>query len=75
MRGELADRNEVGQQNELLSMFAEAFQRLNAAVGGISHWLDRIEARLDGIENRLTSVQTDLAILKSWLGPSSGNGN
>lgn len=66
---------EVGQQNELLSMFAEAFLRLNATVTGISQRLDRIDARLDSIENRLTNVETDLAILKSWLGPPSENGN
>ena len=73
---------EVGQQNELLSKFAEAFVRLETAVIGISQRLDRIEVRLDSIEarltnveNRLTNVESDLAILKSWLGPPSENGN
>ena len=66
---------ELGQQNELLSRFADVFLRLDASVTGISQRLDRIEARLDSIENRLTNVEADLAILKSWLGPPSGNGN
>lgn len=75
---------QVALHAQLFSDVTNAIERLTVAVSGLSQRfdrfearmearMDRFEARMDRFESRLTNVETDMALIKSWLGPQSGD--
>lgn len=47
--------------------------RFEARMDRFETRMDRFETRMDRFEARLTNVETDMALIKGWLGPQSGD--
>ena len=66
---------EFARRNDQDDRVLEVLENLTVGVRSLRQGQNRMGARLDSIEFRLTSLETDVALIKGWLTPPSADGS